>query len=50
MITRTERIKKLENKIQKEIWRLQMLYYATPSVTDNLAIMQKELKELKNRL
>ena len=49
-MTAKERIKKLEGKIQKEIWRLQMLYYATPSVTDNLAIMQKELKELKNKI
>ena len=53
-MTLKERIKKLENKIQKEIWALQMLDYATPiaslRVTDNLAIMQKELKELKNKL
>ena len=49
-MTAKERIKKLEGKIQKEIWALQMLDYATPSVTDNLAIMQKELKELKNKL
>ena len=49
-MTLKERIKELESKMQKEIWGIQMLDYAKPSVTDNLAIMQKELKELKNKL
>ena len=43
-----EQIKKLEEKIQKEIWRLQMLDYQSPTSYDYLYKMQKELKALKS--
>jgi hypothetical protein len=49
-MTLKERKKELEDKIQQEIWALQMLDYVTPSTTDNLNRMRKELKELKNKL
>ena len=49
-MTAKEKVKYLEAKIQQEIWGLQMLDYVTPSTTDNLDRMQKELKELKNKL
>ena len=49
-MTAKDKAIELEAKIQKEIWALQMLDYATPSVTDNLAIMQKELKEVKEEI
>ena len=45
-----EKALELEYKIQQEIWGLQMLDYVTPSTTDDLDRMQKELKELKKRL
>ena len=41
------KIKELEEKIQKEIWRLQMLDYPSPTAHDYLHKMQKELKALK---
>ena len=41
------KIKELEQKIQKEIWRIQMIDYPTPSTNDELYKMQKELKNLK---
>ena len=40
-------MKELEEKIQKEIWRLQMCDYPSPTAYDNLHEMQKELKALK---
>ena len=43
------RIKELEQKIQKEIWRRQLLDYETLSTDDELHKMQKELKELKRK-
>jgi len=42
------KIKELEEKIQKEIWRLQMLDYPSPTSHDYLHKMQKELKSLKS--
>ncbi|WP_372937543.1 helix-turn-helix transcriptional regulator [Seonamhaeicola sp.] len=42
------KIKELENKIQEEIYRIQMIDYPTSNTNDNLHKMQKELKELKN--
>lgn len=39
------RIKELEQKIQKEIWRIQMIDYPTPNTKNELHKMQKELKE-----
>ena len=48
-MTPKEKAKELEDKIQKEIWGLQMLDYVTPSTTDDLDRMQKELKELLNQ-
>ena len=44
-----KQIKELEQKIQKEIWRRQMLDYETLSKDDELHKMQKELKELKSK-
>ena len=41
-------IKELEEKIQKEIWRLQMLDYPSPTSHDNLHKMQEELTALKS--
>jgi hypothetical protein len=41
-------MKELEEKIQKEIWRLQMLDYPSPNAHDYLHQMQKELKVLKS--
>ena len=43
------RIKELEQKIQDEIWRIQMLDYPTPIYLYELHKMQKELKELKRK-
>ena len=43
------RIKELEQKIQKEIWRRQLLDYETLSMDDELHKMQKELKKLKSK-
>lgn len=40
-------MKELEEKIQKEIWRLQMLDYPSSTAYDYLHKMQKELKALK---
>lgn len=44
-----DKIKELEQKMQKEIWRRQMLDYETLSNDDELHKMQKQLKELKNK-
>ena len=49
-MTPKEKAKKLEDKIQQEIWRIQMLDYVTPSTTEDLDRMRKELKELKDKL
>ena len=46
---RDERIKELEQNIQKEIWRIQMIDYPTPNTNDELHKMQKELKELNTK-
>ena len=43
------KIKELEQEIQKEIWRLQMLDYITEDSYIKLHQMQKELKELKSK-
>ena len=43
------RIKELEQKIQEEIWRIQMIDYPTPNTNNELHKMQKELKELKGK-
>jgi hypothetical protein len=40
------RIKELEQEIQKEIWRLQMLDYITEDSYITLHQVQKELKDL----
>ena len=40
-------IKELEERIQKEIWRRQMMETETLSTSSELHKMQKELKELK---
>jgi hypothetical protein len=40
-------IKELEQKIQQEIYRLQMIDYPTPNTNNDLHKMQKELKKLK---
>jgi len=40
------RIKELEQKIQDEIWRIQMIDYPTPNTNNELHKMQKELKDL----
>lgn len=42
-----KRINDLESKIQKEIWRIQMIDYPTSETNNELIKMQKELKELK---
>jgi hypothetical protein len=42
-------IKELEQKIQKETWRLQMIDYPTPNTKNELHKMQKELKELTRK-
>ena len=39
------RIKELEQKIQEEIWRIQMIDYPTPNTNNELHKMQKELKD-----
>ena len=44
-----DKIKKLEERIQKEIWRRQMMDYETLSTSSELHKMQKELKELKTK-
>ena len=41
-------MKELEEKIQKEIWRLQMIDYPSPASHDYLDKMQKKLRELKS--
>lgn len=43
------KIKELEQKIQEEIWRIQMVDYPTPTTNDELHKMQKELKQLKDK-
>lgn len=43
------RIKELEQEIQEEIWRLQMLDHITEDSDITLDQMQKELKELKSK-
>jgi len=42
-----EQIKELEQKIQEEIWRIQMIDYPTPNTSSALHKMQEELKQLK---
>lgn len=44
-----EQIKDLEDKIQEEIYRLQMLDYLRPSSYDYLKKMQEDLRELKKQ-
>jgi hypothetical protein len=41
-----EKIKQLEERIQKEVWRIQMIDYPTPSTNKELHRMQKELENL----
>ena len=41
------KIKELEQEIQKEIWRLQMCDYLTENSYINLEQMKKELKDIK---
>ncbi len=43
------RIKELEQKIQKEIWRIQMIDYPTPNTNNEGQKMQKELKDGKSK-
>ncbi len=43
------RIKELEQEIQKEIWRLQMFDYITEDSYIALHQMQKKLKYLKSK-
>tara|TARA_R110002096_G_scaffold3315_5_gene16482 strand:+ start:1325 stop:1501 length:177 start_codon:yes stop_codon:yes gene_type:complete len=50
MMTLKERKNELEDKIQQEIWELQVLDYVTPSTTDNLNRMRKELIEVKQEI
>ena len=42
-----EQIKELEQKIQEEIWRIQMIDYPTPNTSNALHKMLEELKKLK---
>ena len=49
-MTPKEKAKYLEYKIQQEIWKLQMLDYATPSINDDLHKMQKELKIVRQEI
>ena len=42
-------VTELEQKIKKEIWRIQMIDYPTPNTDNELHKMQKELKELKSK-
>jgi hypothetical protein len=44
-----KKIKELEQQIQKEIYRIQMLDYPTPNTNNELHKMQKQLKELKSK-
>lgn len=44
-----DQIKKLEQKIIREIYRIQMIDYPTPNTNDELHKMQEELKELKSK-
>lgn len=44
-----EQIKKLEQEIQQEIYRIQMIDYPTPNTDNDLHKMQKELKRLKSK-
>jgi hypothetical protein len=41
-----EKIKQLEERIQKEVWRIQMIDYPTPNTNKELHGMQKELENL----
>lgn len=41
------KIIELKQKIQEEIWRIQMIDYPTPQTNNHLYKMQKELKQLK---
>ena len=43
-----DKIKELEQKIQEEIWRIQMIDYPTPNTNDELHKMHNELKRLKS--
>ena len=43
-----DKIKELKDKIQEEIWRLQMLDYPSTNSHDDLHKMQKELKQLQS--
>jgi hypothetical protein len=45
----SKKIKELEQQIQKEIYRIQMLDYLTPNTNNELHRMQKQLKELKSK-
>ena len=45
-----EQIKELEQKIQEEIWRIQMIDYPTPNTSSALHKMQEELKQLKKQI
>ena len=44
-----KQIKELEQRIQQEIYRLQMIDYPTPNTNNELHKMQKELKDLKSK-
>ena len=44
-----DKIKELEQKIQEENWRIQMIDYPTPNTNDELRRMLKELKKLKSK-
>lgn len=44
-----DKIKELEQKIQQEIYRIQMIDYPTANTNNELHKMQKELKELKSK-
>jgi len=44
-----DKIKDLEKKIEREIYRIQMIDYPTPCTNDELYKMQEELKELKSK-
>ena len=44
-----KKIKELEQQIQKEIYKIQMLDYPTPNTNNELHKMQKQLKELKSK-
>jgi len=44
-----KRIKDLEKKIEREIYRIQMIDYPTSSTNDELNSMREELKLLKSK-